>query len=326
MAETTKFIPPQKLDTAVLFLVFSRLGPTEQVFEAIRKAQPPRLYIASDGARNNADGEAEKVDAVRNFILSNIDWKCEVKTLLREENLGCKKAVSGAIDWFFENEEMGIILEDDCLPSQSFFWYCEELLDKYKDDTRVMHITGITYAPKNENVENHSYHFARVGGIWGWASWRRAWKLYEPDMESYPQAVKEGLFKDLFIGEPKMLKHYEKCFRRAYGNVRTWDYQWTYTKLINSSLNIMPAKNLIRNIGHGTAEATHTTTDNDRYSTMKLHELTFPLIHPQFIAIDREFNDQNFRYSTHVPLATKIKRRLRCWFSPKRFKRLIKKQ
>ena len=131
------FIPPHPLNTAVLFLVFNRLDTTKQVFEAIRQAKPPRLYIAADGVREAKDGEDEKVKAVRDYITSNIDWECEVKTLFREQNFGCKMAVSGAIDWFFQNEEMGIILEDDCLPSQSFFWFCQDLLEKYKNDTRV---------------------------------------------------------------------------------------------------------------------------------------------------------------------------------------------
>ena len=130
----SKFTPPHPLNTAVLFLVFNRLDTTKQVFEAIQQAKPPRLYVAADGARELKEGEAEIVKAVREFVIQNIDWECEVKTLFREQNHGCKMAVSGAIDWFFANEEKGIILEDDCLPSQSFFWFCEELLYKYKDD------------------------------------------------------------------------------------------------------------------------------------------------------------------------------------------------
>jgi len=136
------FTPPKPLETAVLFLVFNRLDTTKQVFEAIKKAKPPRLYIAADGARKNIDNEDKIVQDIRNYLISNIDWECEVKTLFREKNLGCKYAVSGAIDWFFENKEMGIILEDDCLPSQSFFWFCEELLNKYKDDKRIFLISG----------------------------------------------------------------------------------------------------------------------------------------------------------------------------------------
>lgn len=121
MSIVEKFIPPYPLNTPVLFLVFNRLDTTKQVFEAIRQAKPPRLYVAADGAREEKKGEEQKVKAVREYILNNIDWNCEVKTLFRDKNLGCKYAVSGSINWFFENEEMGIILEDDCLPSQSFF-------------------------------------------------------------------------------------------------------------------------------------------------------------------------------------------------------------
>jgi hypothetical protein len=152
-----KFIPPKPLNTAVLFLVFNRLDVTKQVFQAIRQAKPPRLYIAADGARKNKEGEAAKVIAVRDHVLESIDWDCEVKTLFREENLGCKYAVSGAIDWFFEQEEMGIILEDDCLPSQSFFWFCEELLLRYKGDMRVGHIAGYNHFPGR--VTASSYFF-----------------------------------------------------------------------------------------------------------------------------------------------------------------------
>ena len=136
----SEFIPPHPLNTAVLFLVFNRPDTTRQVFEAIRKAKPPRLYVAADGPREDHPGEDEKVREIRDYVMNNIDWDCEIKTLFRDKNLGCKYAVSGAITWFFENEEMGIILEDDCLPSQSFFWYCEELLKKYKDIDTIMHI------------------------------------------------------------------------------------------------------------------------------------------------------------------------------------------
>ena len=134
MIANSVFVPPCPLNTAVLFLIFNRLDTTKRVFEAIRQAKPSKLYIAADGARNNKEGESEKVKAVRDFIINNIDWQCEIKTLFREKNPGGKYAVSSAITWFFENESMGIILEDDCLPIQSYFWYCEELLERYKED------------------------------------------------------------------------------------------------------------------------------------------------------------------------------------------------
>jgi len=287
----------KSLDTPVLFLVFNRIDTVKQVFASIRQARPPRLYIASDGARESVTGEQKKVDSVRDYIASNIDWECDVKTLYRNNNLGCKKAVSSAITWFFSNEEMGIILEDDCLPSQSFYWYCEELLEKYKDNKQIMHIAGMTYVEHPSDMNNYSYHFVRVGGIWGWASWKRAWDLYELEMESYPQAKEENIFDDLFVGESAIKKTYINWFDQAYGNTHTWDFQWTYTKIINNSINIMPAVNLVKNIGHGTLDATHTLSDDGVYSKMALKNLDFPLKHPRFIVVDRLFNDMNFRFN-----------------------------
>ena len=265
-----------------------------QVFQAIRSAKPPRLYIASDGARQFIEGEEKKVQAVRDYIINNIDWDCHIKTLFRPYNLGCKIAVSSAIDWFFENEEQGIILEDDCLPSQSFFWYCDDLLDKYKDNHQIMHIAGMTY--KETPSYKYSYHFARVGGVWGWASWRRAWERNELEMVSYPNALEDNVFDDLFIGESEVRDYYLNVFKHAFGNNHTWDYQWTYSKIINNSINIMPSTNLVKNIGHGVEGATHTTGPNSKYCNMQTNEINFPLKHPRFVVIDTQFNYLNFRY------------------------------
>ncbi len=136
------FTPPYPLRMPILFLVYKRPDTTRQVFEAIRKARPPRLYVAADGPKPDVPGEAEKVRQVRDIVLEGVDWDCEVKTLFRDKNLGCKYGVSGGINWFFDHEEMGIILEDDTLPSQSFFWFCEELLERYREDERVMCISA----------------------------------------------------------------------------------------------------------------------------------------------------------------------------------------
>ena len=251
---TTNFIPPHPLKTAVLFLIFNRRDTTEQVFEAIRKAKPPMLYVAADGPRADKAGEAEKVEQVRR-IATRVDWDCEVKTLFRDKNLGCKYAVSGAIDWFFENEEEGIILEDDCLPSQSFFWFCEELLERYRDDMRVGQISGFN-SLDNYDI-NFDYIFSKYGPIWGWASWRRAWNVYDVNISSWPYIKKHKLYKN-FVGTKKEENFRIKLFNNLYKNrIDTWDYQWVFSKLINSMLTILPSKNLIINIGFND-EATHT--------------------------------------------------------------------
>lgn len=197
MSEITAFSPPCPLHTPVLFLVYKRPDTTRQVFEAIRQAKPPRLYIAADGPKKDLPEEAEKVKQVRDIVLSGVDWDCEVETLFRDENLGCKYGVSGGIDWFFENEEEGIILEDDTLPSQSFFWFCQELLERYKDDKRIMAISG-------DNFQNGikrgacSYYFSRYNHIWGWASWRRAWGYYSVNMKLWPDIAKSSVIEQLF--------------------------------------------------------------------------------------------------------------------------------
>jgi len=309
------------LTTPVLLLLFNRYETAKLVFDEIRRAKPSRLYVAADGPREHVPEEFDKCKRVRSLI-EQVDWDCEIQTLFRETNLGCKLAVSSGITWFFDNVESGIILEDDCLPSQSFFWFCQELLETYRYDTRIMHIAGCTYVEKTHNPQNYSYHFARVGGIWGWASWRRAWLKYELEMESWPQAKKEKILRNLFLGEEEQYRFFEDWFERAYQNKYTWDYQWTYTKLINSSLNIMPCKNLIRNIGHGSLEATHTLRREDRYSRIPLNAIEFPLNHPKFVTIDREFNYANFQIATRTPTSHRI-RRIIARFLPTRLKNFL---
>ena len=157
---------------AVLFIIFNRPETTQRVFDAIRLAKPTRLYIAADGPRENKTGEKELCEQARK-IAQNVDWDCEVKTLFQKENLGCGKAVSHAISWFFENEDMGIILEDDCLPHQSFFKYCEELLEKYKNNDRIGIISGNNFQKKRK-IGSFSYYFSDIVNIWGWATWARS--------------------------------------------------------------------------------------------------------------------------------------------------------
>lgn len=286
----TQFVPPHSLKAAVLFLVFNRPDTTKQVFEAIRKAKPPRLYIAADGPRSDREGEADKVQAVRDDVINNIDWPCEVKTLLREKNLGCKYAVSGAITWFFENEEMGIILEDDCLPSQSFFWFCEKLLEKYKNHTKVWHIGGNNFQDGIRRG-NNSYYFSVFNHVWGWAGWRRAWKYYDLELKGLPHFVKTNMIKDVFKNNIDQ-KYWLSCFQNTYNNkINTWDYQWTFTMWSNDGLAIYPNVNLVGNIGFGD-DAVHTMDANHRYSNLPRFEMN-KLTHPPYIVRDIRADDDN---------------------------------
>jgi len=286
MSKTIAISHSQPLTSAVLFLVFNRLDTTKIVFEAIRQAKPPRLYVASDGARSNVEGEKKKVAAVRKYILDHVDWECEVKTLARETNLGCKYAVSEAITWFFENEKMGIILEDDCLPSQSFFGYCEELLDKYKDDLRVWHISGDNFQDGTWRGDG-SYYFSKFTHIWGWATWANRWSHYDVELANYEEFKNSKIIETAYsekIEQSFWLNIFEGSF---HGKIDTWDYQWVFTVLSNNGLNIIPNQNLISNIGFG-PEATHTKELDSKLSKIENSQINLPLTHPTFLIQDRD--------------------------------------
>ena len=234
----------KELKTAVLFLVFNRPDTTRQVFEAIRKAKPSRLYVAADGPREGKLGEVERVDEVRT-IATGVDWPCEVKTLFRDKNLGCKYAVSGAITWFFEQEEHGIILEDDCLPSPSFFKFCEIMLDKYRENKSVWMING--FNPRQPGISSSEYFMSQNPSVWGWASWRDRWMHYAVDMDY----SRKELYRSTGLKLPDyVIRYYDSAFYdTASGKIDTWDYQLSFLILKNNGYVIKSFANLINNIG-----------------------------------------------------------------------------
>ena len=263
--------------SAILLLAFNRPEPTRRIMETIRAARPPRLYVAADGPRAGRPGEAERCAEVR-AIATRVDWPCEVRTLFRESNLGCKRAVSGGISWFFEHEVEGVIIEDDVLTSPSFFAYCDEMLERYRDDRRVMHISA-DYFPGGDLALPASYAFSRYVHIWGWASWRRAWGLYDVEMKSLPAFRATGLHAQ--IGGPRQQRAYwTKVFDAVHaGAIDTWDYQWQYCCLTNAGLAAVPTVNLARNIGFD-RDATHTHSAPAWVEALQLGDLRFPLQHP----------------------------------------------
>jgi len=281
-----KFVPPKPLSTPVLFLVFNRPETTKQVFEAIRKAKPPKLFVAADGPRPDKPGEEEKCEQVRKIIERGIDWDCEVYKLYRDKNLGCKIAVSSAITWFFENVEMGIILEDDCLPSLSFFWFCEELLERYRDDLRIWHISGNNFHFGWKRDSDYSYYFGGIyGSIWGWATWRNRWKHYSVDMKNYDEVKTKGYLENCYDGS-NAVKSRINDFECARYGLDTWDFQWVYTRWINNGLTIIPIVNLVKNIGFS-EDATHTAmSKSDKRVNMDIFDIKLPLNHPPFVIRD----------------------------------------
>ncbi len=286
----------KQLNSPVLFLIFNRPDTTYRVFEEIRRARPARLYVAADGPRPNRPGEDELCRQTRD-IVNRVDWECHVVTLFREQNLGCRPAVSSAIDWFFTHEEEGIILEDDCLPDQSFFSFCAELLEKYRHDERIMHIGGANFQYGRQRGQA-SYYFSRIPHIWGWASWRRAWRHYDVDMQSFPDFVRDNRIAALYA-DAYSRQYWLKHFRWVYGNGNTWDYQWGYTVMRQGGYCITPNQNLISNIGFG-AGATHATETNNPVAALPLGSL--PVVtHPAAVAADTEADLFTIRQVFHFP-------------------------
>lgn len=275
--------------TPILFIVFNRLDTTKRVFNEIRKIKPKKLYIAADGPRLKKEGEKEQCDEVRKYILDSVDWACEIKTLFRDENLGCGKAVSSAITWYFENVPQGIILEDDCLPNPSFFNYCEELLDRYKNNKKVMSISGDQFAPPMEN--GPSYYFAKIMHCWGWASWADRWENYDLGLKNFEEKNIRNFSSDKNV--QKYWSWILKILRDK--EIDTWDYQWTFTIVGNNGLCINPSKNLISNIGFGES-STHTSNEKDSIANLPTYKID-KMIHPEKIEINQKA--VNYIYRNH---------------------------
>ena len=287
----------QGLNTPVLLLIFKRFDTTLKVVEQIRKAQPKRLYVAADGPRDEVNGEAEECGKLRAAVLDMIDWDCEVKTLFREKNLTTKVAVSEAIHWFFDNEEEGIILEDDCFPHVSFFDFCGELLTKYRNDSRVMHISGSNLLD-GHTYGDGSYFFSRHVNIWGWATWKRAWQHYDINMGSFPLFEEQNQMYNVM---QKMHKRYLKRFRRVHyhSNNSEWDYPWAYTAFSQGGLAITPNKNLISNIGFGSDAG---TTFDDQNPVANLPTFAIDKIeHPTFMLPVREADERFVKLTAGRP-------------------------
>jgi hypothetical protein len=267
------------MNTAVLLLIFNRPNTTRRVFEAIRAARPSRLYIAGDGPRAGRQDDVQRCEEARTAA-TKVDWPCEVKTLFRETNLGCKRGPSEGIDWLFQHEEEGIILEDDVVPLDSFFPFCEELLERYRCDPRISMISGSNFIVGR--LQSHeSYSFIRYGHIWGWATWKRAWKDYDGEMKDWPSWRDNGGLRQLSHGRP-FESHWRNVFDKAYSRQidDAWDYLWQFACWRTSRLSVQPSVNLTQNIGF-CPDGTHTRSVMPDHVRSSLPcEMRFPLRHP----------------------------------------------
>jgi hypothetical protein len=279
-------------DVPLLMIAFNRPEKTQRVFEAVRAAAPGRLYVAADGPRADVASDPDRCKRTR-MVLENIDWPCEVQRLYQTGNLGCKRGVGTAIDWFLDNEESGIILEDDCLPTPDFFLFCAELLERYRDAPEVMMIGGHNSLGAWDDSAA-SYVFSRTAPIWGWATWRRAWTLYDPAMTRWSEPEARALVRARMPGTEYRIT--SQRFDSVYeGRRDTWDFGWAFTILVNGGVSVMPARNLISNIGFD-SEATHTRRPSPHEVDVPTHRLELPLRHPPSTTPDDRFERALYRH------------------------------
>lgn len=267
-----------QLKTPVLFLIFNRPDITYKVFNEIRKAKPKKLFIFADGPRKEVRNDIEQCRLTRN-IIKQINWDCQVKTNFYNNNLGCNLAVTSGINWFFKHVDKGIILEDDCLPNQSFFWFCQELLKKYKDDERIMMISGNSYQ-FGRNVEKASYYFSKLPSIWGWAVWRRSWNFFDLNVKDFPKFNEQKRIKNIFDDRITQNFWSRKIFGR-YNGRNTWDFAWAYAMFKQCGLCICPTNNLVSNIGFG-SDSSNAKQQNSVFAKLKTKQIN-KIIHPLFI-------------------------------------------
>jgi len=297
------------MKTPVAFLIFNRPDTTQHVFEAIRQAKPPKLLVVADGPRGDRPEEAEKCAAARK-IIETVDWDCEVLKNYSETNLGCKNRVSSGLDWVFEQVEAAIILEDDCLPDPSFFPFCEELLERYRDDKRIMHISGDNFQFGRKRTE-YSYYFSIYNHCWGWATWRRAWQCYDVDMQYWQKIKKERQLSSI-LHSYLAVQYWHKKFDQTYNNhIDTWDYCWTLSCWQQNALSILPEVNLVSNIGFD-VESTHTKNKSSPYSRMRKQNVSLPLNHPPFLLPNKKAD--TFTQRTKFGLFSRMKNRLKSFF------------
>lgn len=275
----------------MLFIIFARPEMTARVMERIRAARPAQLFIAQDAPRDDHPSDIANCPEARKTAM-NIDWPCEVKTLFQESNLGAGMGCATAIRWFFQEVEEGIVLQDDDLPEASFFSYCAELLEHYRHDDRIMHITG--YNPLLKPVGDASYYFSRYTQGWGWASWRRVARHYDYHLTNWPRLKASGLIRALFRTRLQQ-RYYAKVFSEYHhANCNNWDQQWLYLVLSRGGLCINPNVNLVRNIGF-VREATFAGNPWSYHGHRTTAPMPLPLRHPEFVLADPKADDEIMR-------------------------------
>jgi hypothetical protein len=275
--------------TPVALFVFNRPDCARQVLQAVRIARPRQLLVVADGPRSSRPDDAPRCAETR-ALFERLDWDCEVLYNYADTNLGCRQRITSGLEWVFSQVEEAILLEDDCIPDPTFFRFCDELLERYRHDARVMTISG-NNPHRGWRRGSASYYFSRFFNCWGWASWRRAWQLYDPQMQRWPQ-VREGGWLGDILGNSRAEQYYRRVLQDTFeGRIDTWDYQWLLSGWLQNALHVQSGVNLVTNIGFD-GRATHTSGRDSVYVNQHSASLAFPLSHPPFMVADSQADRQ----------------------------------
>lgn len=294
-----------QFDTPIVLIIYRRPDTTRRVFEAIRRVKPSRLFIVADGPSDEVD--RERCEATRS-IVEKIDWECDVYRNYADMNMGCRKRVSSGLDWVFSKAQRAIILEDDCVPDPSFFYFCEELLDRYEENTHIMTISGNNYQPSPRT--KYSYYFSRYMHCWGWATWKRAWEKFDISMSTWPTVRDEAWLSEIF-GSSSARLYWRRIFDRVHaGEIDSWAYIWQYNIWMCGGLNILPEKNIVQNIGFG-EQATHTKGEAKLENAAKT--IDRPLQHPPVIIRHRSADQYTQNHHYQHTIAQRVLGKLRKW-------------
>jgi hypothetical protein len=288
------------LATPVVLFVFRRPDVTRRNLDVLREVRPERLFVVADGPRRGRPEEAEQVGAVRKLVDEAVDWDCKVETRYAERNLGLEASIELGLDWVFGEVDRAIVLEDDCIPDPTFFRFCEELLDRYAQESRIWQISGDPHQVPSALFRGASYDFSTWASVWGWATWADRWHAHRAEFDRDHAGAAERVdatprtapahrrmpvvpHPDSLVNRAA-LRHFTQVAGETNGDLRGWDHHWWVTIMSRQGLSIMPARTLVENDGYGEG-ATHTRSDKE---TTPAEPMTFPLIHPAHVALNRD--------------------------------------
>jgi hypothetical protein len=275
------------LTVPVALFVFNRPELTRRVFDRVAEAEPPTLFVVSDGPRSDVPEDETLVDEVHDVVTA-VDWDCDLRTDFAETNMGVKERISSGISWVLSRTDEAIFLEDDCLPHPDFFRFCDRMLELYRGDERVMDVTG-TNALERWKDDRQDYHFSYHGLIWGWATWADAWSEFDPEMSLWNDPEVRGRIRDV-LADDTQFRYTERLYQKTYrGELDTWDYQWGFARQRNSGLSVVPSRNLVRNIGFESG-TNHSDALDDPRANLSTFDVEFPIERNGFVAPDREYD------------------------------------